>query len=106
MYDKNKIIKEPLWDMMLSTNDCYPGCGCEEDDFNINPDRIIEWLNYNQQHSKTIIDQINFLLNIDPTPVNELMSETNIWFKNADEANKWLEAWSKAIQDATSEKEL
>ena len=29
------LIKALLWDLMLSTNDCYPGCGCDDDFFDM-----------------------------------------------------------------------
>lgn len=32
------LIKAPLWDLMLSINDCYPGCGCDDDYFDMTLD--------------------------------------------------------------------
>ncbi|GAG25189.1 unnamed protein product, partial [marine sediment metagenome] len=37
-------IKSPLWDLMLSTNDCWPGCGCEYDFFDMTLDRMKAWV--------------------------------------------------------------
>lgn len=38
------LIPEPLWGLMLSTNDCYPGCSCEADRFEIDPPRVSRWV--------------------------------------------------------------
>ena len=38
------LIKNPLWDLMLSTNDCTPGCGCDYDFFDITLERIKNWM--------------------------------------------------------------
>lgn len=38
------LIPEPLWGLMLSTNDCYPGCSCEAGRFEIDPPRVSRWV--------------------------------------------------------------
>ncbi|MHA2007238.1 MAG: hypothetical protein ACXABO_05955 [Promethearchaeota archaeon] len=40
----NEYIEPPLWDLMLSTNDCYPECGCEYDIFEMTKDRVKSWV--------------------------------------------------------------
>ena len=44
--ENSNIIKTPLWDLMLSTNDCYPGCGCDDDFFEMILDRVKLWVNH------------------------------------------------------------
>jgi hypothetical protein len=42
--EKSNIIKSPLWDFMLSTNDCYPGCSCDDDFFDMTLNRVKKWV--------------------------------------------------------------
>ena len=63
---ENDIIKSLLWDLMLSTNDCYPGCGCEWDFFDMTLDRVKSWILKNDfSLALDQIDQLIFTLDID-----------------------------------------
>ena len=58
--EETSLIKAPLWDLMLSTNDCYPGCGCDDDDFDMTLDRVKRWVRSHDELK--VIQQIDQLL--------------------------------------------
>ena len=95
---KYNIIKSPLWDLMLSTNDCYPGCGCDDDYFNMTLDRIKKWV---ITHDKsTIILQIDHLLSNDNIDVGDIQIQTNIPFQSGEEFKECLLEWKKLIKES------
>ncbi len=62
--EESQTIKDPLWNLMLSTNDCYPGCSCDSDFFDITPERVQQWVRHNgSQNAKQALVQLNELTN-------------------------------------------
>ncbi len=68
--EKYNIIKSPLWDLMLSINDCYPGCGCDEDYFDMTLERIKKWVITHDELEA--IQQIDQLLSNDNIDVGDI----------------------------------
>ena len=96
--EKYNIIKSPLWDLMLSTNDCYPGCGCDEDYFDMTLERIKKWV---ETHDElTVIIQIDQLLSNDNIDVGEIQIQTNTPFQSEEEFKEWLLEWKKLIKES------
>ena len=96
--EKYNIIKSPLWDLMLSTNDCYPGCGCDEDYFDMTLERIKKWV---ETHDElTVILQIDQLLSNDNIDVGEIQIQTNTPFQSEEEFKEWLLEWKKLIKES------
>ena len=96
--EKSNIIKSPLWDLMLSTNDCYPGCGCEEDFFDMTLNRVKDWVLKND-YSKAL-SQIEELLSNSKIDVGDLQIQTGIPFQNFDEVKEWLLKWKALILES------
>jgi hypothetical protein len=94
------LIPEPLWDLMLSTNDCYPGCSCEADRFEIDPLRVSRWVaKAGIEHGRQALSQLDALFDGLPESREELSALTNVFFESADEAAAWLQHW-RAVLDS------
>ena len=91
------IIEPPLWDLMLSTNDCHPGCSCDDDYFQITEERIGKWIEKNSDLTDAVRIQINALCGKTNLDIDALTVQTNINFGDMEEINKWLNEWKKAI---------
>jgi len=50
---ESDIIEVPLWELLLSTNDFTPGCGCEWEFFDMTLKRVNEWVIKND-HKKAL----------------------------------------------------
>ncbi len=81
--ENSDIIKSPLWDLMLSTNDCYPGCGCYDDIFDMTLEPVKAWVLEND--SKLALSQIDQLLSIPKIDIGDLQLQMGIPFQNFDE---------------------
>lgn len=88
-------IKSPLWDLMLSTNDCWPGCGCEYDFFDITFDRIKAWVLQNNYN--IALDQINELISSPEIDIGDIQLQTGYPFQTFDEFKRWLLEWKELI---------
>ena len=94
--EEDGLIKAPLWDLMLSTNDCYPGCGCDDDFFDKTLDRIKKWVVSHKELK--VIQQIDLLLSRDNIDVGEIQIQTNIPFQSEEEFKNWLLEWKEFIK--------
>lgn len=92
--ETNKI-KSPLWDLMLSTNNCFPGCGCEDDFFDMTIDRVKAWVLQNDYN--LALDQINKLITSPKIDVGDLQLQTGFPFQNFNELKTWLLEWKELI---------
>ena len=92
------IIKSPLWDLMLSTNDCYPGCGCDQDFFDMTLNRVKKWVSNND--GTKVIQQIDNLLLDENIDIGEIQIQTNIPFQTIEEFREWLLEWKKLISES------
>ena len=96
--ENSNIIKTPLWDLMLSTNDCYPGCGCDDDFFEMTLDRVKLWV---YAHDETeVLQQIDLLISNDNIDIGEIQIQTNIPFQSEEEFKEWLLEWKNLIKEA------
>lgn len=93
--DETDKIKSPLWDLMLSTNDCWPGCGCEYDFFDITFDRIKAWVLQNNYN--IALDQINELISSPEIDIGDVQLQTGYPFQTFDEFKRWLLEWKELI---------
>ena len=59
---------------MLSTNDCYPGCGCDDDYFGMSLEIVKLWAIYND--AKKVIDQIDELVANKDVAVGDIQIQT------------------------------
>ena len=96
--DETDLLKGPLWDLLLSTNDCYPGCGCDDDNFEMTLDRVKLWV---YAHDETeVLQQIDLLISNDNIDIGEIQIQTNIPFQSEEEFKEWLLKWKKLIKEA------
>ena len=94
------LIPEPLWGLMLSTNDCYPGCSCEADRFEIDPPRVSRWVaEAGIEQGRQALGQLDALFAGLPESREALSALTNVFFESADEAAAWLQQW-RAVLDS------
>jgi len=97
---ENQVISNPLWDLMLSNNDCYPGCGCDRDFFDLNAWRVNLWA---KQAGKEKLDQalIQVETLISKTiDLEGLTQQTNFCFYSPGEAIAWFLEWQILIKKA------
>ena len=92
------VIPEPLWSLMLSTNDCYPGCSCEGDKFEITHGRLGPWLDEHPAQARQVMEQISNLLACPPNR-DALSQQTNYFFGSDEEAVAWLKLWQDQLQE-------
>jgi len=96
--ENSDIIKSPLWDLMLFTNDCYPGCGCDDDYFDMTLDRVKKWVSANE--GTKVVQQIDDLLSDEKIDVGEVQIQTYIPFQTLEEFKEWLLEWRKLIKES------
>ena len=97
-------VVDPLWSLMLSTNDCYPGCACDDDRFQITPDRIGAWIVHNGIDAASVAFTQLVSLRSDPSFDSDALSQqTNLWWDDADSALDWLAEWHSAISDSIAQ---
>ncbi len=96
--EETGLIKAPLWDLMLFTNDCYPGCSCDDDFFDMTVDRVKKWVLTHDESE--VIQQIDQLLSNDDTDVGNIQIQTNIPFQSEEEFKEWLLEWKKLIKES------
>jgi hypothetical protein len=95
-----KPILDPLWSLMLSTNDCYPGCCCDDDFFDMSPERISVWTDKNGIESAIEASQVLVaLLDSQPLDYDALSKQTNVWLPDVGEAVQWLDEWKSLIDE-------
>ena len=99
---ESDVIFTPLWELMLTTNDCYPGCGCEWDFFDMTLKRVKDWVLKNDH--KKILSQIEELLSNSEMDVGELQIQTGIPFQNFEEVKEWLLKWKVIILESLNTK--
>ena len=99
---ESDVIDKPLWELMLSTNDCSPGYGCEWDFFDITLKRVKDWV-LNNDHSKAL-SQIEELLSNSKMDVGDVQLQTAIPFQNFDEVKEWLLKWKELILESLNTK--
>jgi hypothetical protein len=92
------LIPEALWSLMLSTNDCHPGCSCEADRFEIDPLRVSRWVaEAGIDQGRQALSQFDALFDGLPESREELSAVTNVFFESADEATAWLQQWRAVL---------
>ena len=99
---ESDVIDKPLWELMLSTNDCYPGCGCEWDFFDMTLNRVKDWVLKNDH--KKVLQQIEELLSNSNMDVGDLQIQTGIPFQIFDEVKEWLLKWKALILESLNTK--
>ena len=90
-------IQDPLWSLMLSTNDCFPGCSCDDDFFDICSERVKEWLKLNnleklQQSKKQLIE-------LKVENMEEISRQTNVHFYSQEHFQAWINEWLEEIDE-------
>jgi len=91
------IIPTPLWDLMLSTNDCHPGCGCDLDYFQITEERIGEWMNKHPTKIKMVLEQLDELEEQEDLDLDSLVVQTAVNFRDREEVKTWVNEWKTVI---------
>ena len=94
----SKPILDPLWSLMLSTNNCYPGCCCDDDFFEMSFERISIWTCKNGIESTIEASQVLVaLLNSQSLDYEALSMQTNLWWSDVSEATEWLNDWQSLL---------
>lgn len=100
--DERQIVKDPLWDLMLSTNDCYPGCSCDDDFFDMTVVRVKEWIKQNgEKKAQRALTQLDELLSTSSLNVEGLSKQTNHWMETKGDAIVWLSQWRSLLAEST-----
>ena len=86
---------------MLSTNNCYPGCGCEDDFFDMTLTRVKSWVLRND-YKKALV-QIDELLMDSEMDVGDLQIQTGYPFQRFEEVENWLLEWKSLILKSIKE---
>jgi hypothetical protein len=93
-------IPGELWEMMLSTNDCYPGCACPDDWFQRTPHRVGAWIAAEgTDAAHRALALLDGLLAEPRFDAEGLSRQTNLHFRDEDEARTWLSAWRPLLAD-------
>jgi hypothetical protein len=93
-------ILDPLWSLIISTNDCFPGCGCDDDFFDMSPERIDLWIYDNDYHAAIEASQVLVALrDSQPLDYEALSMQTNLQLADVREAIQWLDAWQSLINE-------
>ena len=79
-------------------NDCYPGCSCDDDFFDMTVDRVKKWVLTHDELE--VIQQIDQLLSNDNIDVGDFQIQTNIPFQSEEELKEWLIEWKKLIKES------
>jgi hypothetical protein len=99
----SQIIKDPLWDLMLSTNDCYPGCGCERDFFDMTESRVQMWSRTNGEAAvKVALQQLQQLIDFPTFDLTQLPYQISFIFESQSEAIAWLLEWKVLLTKTNS----
>jgi hypothetical protein len=92
-------IRDPLWDLMLSTNDCYPGCGCEGDYFDITTARVSEWVkSAGEEKNRLALEQLQKIKRLAYKQLEEIRMQTNIYFSSTSDFENWINEWEQKIE--------
>lgn len=93
------VIKAPLWEMLLDTNQCYPGCGCEADVFEQDLKPISRWLrSAGTPQGEVALAQLDALLaSADSIDQDELSYQTNMAFTSIEDVAAWLREWRRLL---------
>jgi hypothetical protein len=95
------VFTDPLWDLMLSTNDCYPGCSCEDDFFDQTAERVAAWVTrVGPATAMQAIRQLNSLLAKDALDLEKVTWESNRVYDNQADLRDWLATWKHLLESA------
>jgi hypothetical protein len=92
------LIPAPLWDLMLSTNDCCPGCSCEADRFEITSQRVASWVARYPAESRQALAQLEALAGDPALDLVGLSDQTNVHFDSPAVAAEWLGQWLRVLR--------
>ncbi len=95
-----EMIPKPLWDLILSTNDCYPGCGCPDDFFYMTLERVQKWVS--THNPKTVLDQLDDLINKKDYSLEDFVDQTHERLENFDQIRDWFIKWRELILSSLS----
>jgi hypothetical protein len=97
-------IDHPLWDLMLSTHGCDPGCGCDAD-FAIEPTLIRAWIGeFGEDFGLTALRQIDELLGCGRAIEEAVADQRNQRFRRPETVTNWLTRWRIAIVTALGDR--
>lgn len=88
---------------MLSTNDCYPGCACEDDRFQITEQRLGKWIS--KEHPGDVseaLDNLDRIICSDQAVRAAAAEQLDLSFDSDHELSDWLSEWRRCIAAVTS----
>lgn len=89
---------------MLSCNDCYPGCSCDDDHFQITTERVTEWLiTDGMGKARETIRQLEELKQSSNKGLKGLPDQLNMVFSSKEGWELWLDDWTRSIKIGMSE---
>lgn len=94
----NPPLSGPLWEMMLSTNGCYPGCSCVNDEFQQTPELVETWVAATGIHQAQVaLRQLDELLARPHLDANAIQDQINTYFVDdhpvEPAVRDWLAKW-------------
>jgi hypothetical protein len=85
------------------TNDCYPGCACDRDFFDMTPARVHLWFKtVGKAEGEKARAQTEQLINCSSLNLEGISAQTNYYFDNHSEAIAWLLEWKLLLTKAIS----
>ena len=95
-------IDSPLWDVLLSTNRCYPGCACDDDVFELRADVCRTWSRlFCQEDLSEASEQLNALLELPELPVEKISDQMTTAFSSTEQVKDFLRAFSLLFEGRT-----
>lgn len=93
-----EILKDPLWSLMLSTNGCYPGCGCKNDWFDLTQERVDSWVqSEGADKAAEALGQLAHLKDLSAEQCDEISHQTN---QDISDFAKWFEQWEMYVRNS------
>lgn len=93
----NGIYHSPLWDFIRESNDCAPGCGCENDYFDQSQERVDKITSddeYTDVLKQEILKDLEKFLFVDAQSIrDEIVYLTHIDFPDVSAVHGWLAYW-------------
>jgi hypothetical protein len=93
---KQAFISAHMQDMWSSANNCAPGCGCEDDRFEMTFERVAGWkASVGPEVSDEVLQDLKALVrpDSDSEVLLGLQLSTSLSFDDENEAKRWMEVW-------------
>ncbi len=98
---KQAHLSAEVQEFWYSTNNCGPGCGCDDDRFDMSSARVYEWKNsVDEELCKLVVEELKQISSpSSDTSLCEILSGfTNISFSDEASAKSWVNVWVQLFE--------